>query len=86
MIYEFRCGADPEHPVVEITHSIKEDHPVMACEICGEKMIRLFSNPLMAGRTPDPPGMIQAYLEHNWHRKRAGMPKFSPDKVKRPPE
>ncbi len=86
MRYDFVCSVDRQHPEVEIQHSIKEDHPELHCERCGEVMIRNYKPPIMVGRTPDPPGMIQEYLEHNWHRKRAGMPKYSPDKVKRPPE
>lgn len=86
MRYDFVCPKDKEHPGVEIQHSMHEDHPVLHCEICGEVMIRDYKVPLMAGRTPDPPGMIIDYLDHNWHRKRAGLPKFSPGKVKRPPE
>ena len=87
MRYDFVCPDAPEeHPVVEIRHSIKEEHPVLHCEICGEVLIRKYGNLSYAGRAPDPPGMIQAYLNHNWKRKRAGLSKFSPHKIKRPPE
>lgn len=86
MRYSFVCPKDREHPGKEVEHSINEDHPVLHCGICGEVMIRDFKAPLMVGRTPDPGGMIVDYLEYNRKRKKAGMPRYSPFKIKRPPE
>ena len=87
MKYDFMCSADPgHHPVIEVQHSMHEEHPEIKCEICGEVMIRKYSDILMAGRTPDPGGMIVDYLDHNWHRKKAGLPRWSPHKIRRPPE
>ena len=85
MRYDYYCPADPEHPIVEKEHSMKDD-PVFNCEACGEVMKRKLTVPLMVGRTPDPGGMIVDYLEHNRKRKKAGMPRYSPFKIKRPPE
>jgi hypothetical protein len=86
MKYDFVCKVDPDHPVVMIEHSIKEDHPDLECEVCGEEMIRKYAVPLFAGRTPDGGETIIQYLEYNRKRKKAGMPRFSPYKIRRPPE
>ena len=85
MRYDYFCPADPEHPVIEVEHSMKDD-PEILCEVCKEVMKRKFVVPLMMGRTPDPPGMIMDYLDYNRKRKKAGMPRYSPYKIKRPPE
>lgn len=42
-VYEYKCGEDDSHAILNVTRSISESDPGYRCEECNAQMIRHFT-------------------------------------------
>lgn len=82
MNYVYGCPRNKRHPRQAVTHGMNES-PVIKCAKCGSIMQRI-PQPFRFGILGKADRMVVNWLDHNFERKRRGLPLVNKHKCTEP--